>query len=142
MKSKKIIFLLVTLLICVVTLLVAWLATNSGDITVEVGTDSLTVSATEVGATTVLFDSVKNVKLVTTIDLGTKTSGIDNSKISAGEWAIDKYDDYGDCYLFTYKNVASYIVITTNSRHVIVNCDNVADTQQLYENILLAVEGE
>ncbi len=142
MKVKKIIVLLIILLICATTVLVAWLATNSGSIDVVIEEDSMTVSSTNAGSTTVAYNTIQDIELVKSIELGAMTSGVDNSTISAGEWVIDEYDDYGDCYLFVYNNVSSYIVITTNNKYVIFNCSSVSDTEQLYDELLLIVEGE
>lgn len=140
MKVKKLGVLLIILVVCVATVLVAWLAANSGSIDVAMGDSSLTVSSANAGSTNIAFNTIQDVELVTSIDIGEMTSGIGNSKISAGEWSLDDYDDYGDCYLFVYNSVSSYIVITTNNKNVIFNCSSVDDTEQLYDEILLIVE--
>lgn len=142
MKIKKIIVLLIILIICATTVLVAWLATNSGSIDATVGEDSMTVSGTNAGSTTVTYNTIQDIELVTSMDIGDMTSGIGNSKISAGEWVVDEYDDFGDCYLFVYNNVSSYIVITTNNKYVVFNCSSVDDTEQLYDELLLILESE
>ncbi len=143
MTVKKVGILIIILVLCVATVLVAWLATNSGSVSVVEGDTSLTVSATNAGSTTIKYSSVEDLELVTSIDIGELVGeGISNSKIVAGEWECDKYDDFGTYYLFAYADVDTYIVITTNSKYVIFNCDSDEDTEELFNSLEIAIWGE
>ena len=132
MKGGKIAAVIIAL---VVVLLAVVMFT--GDIFVELGEDSLKLSATYWQETEIYYDEITEIEYRETFTSGRKTGGFDSAKLHLGTFSNDEFKLYG---IYKYTNSESAIVLKNDNGGVIViSADTTENTKTLYEEILAKI---
>lgn len=106
----------------------------AGDVSVNVGKDSVKVSAFMATGSTVEYADVEEVYLSDNVHYGSRVGGFGGIKISSGNF---ENDEYGRYKLYAYNENDTLIVLKTNEdKYIVFNQPSQKETVKVYESIL------
>jgi len=120
----------------VVLLIAAGFYFLAGGVRYELGSDYVTVGSFVAGHATVQLADIESVKMLDSLNVGTRSLGVDMYKIMGGRFTNNEYGDYK---LYIYRNTSSYIEIAYTGGTVVFNQSNDEATTAAYDRLKAAV---
>lgn len=110
-----------------------------GSVTVTFGEDELMLAATLTSSVTVEYDDIESAEYRDGFSAGSRTLGIGNNKIAAGNFRNEEFGSYS---LYVYNSTGVCIVIKTTERYIVFNCETAEETKSVYEILLTKIENQ
>ena len=108
-----------------------------GEVKVDLMAKNIEIQATQVEGSTIKYQDIQNVYMDNDIDVGKRTWGLGNIKLSAGNF---ENDEFGEYKLYVYNECSDYIVIETSKKYYVFNSNNTDNTKKLYQRLLERVD--
>lgn len=108
----------------------------TGNISVTVGEDALSLDATYYNSVALQYDKINSIEYRESGDLGTRQYGYGSAKLSLG---IFKSEDLGSYTRYTYNAVRSYILISSEGKTLVINLATDSETKALYDELALKI---
>ena len=132
--KRGVLFSLIFFLILAVIGTVQALTGASGSVMTQVDSGVLGVAGNYGDAEFIQLDTVSNVEMLDSLDIGTCIEGSETKNTVSGVFCNDAYGEYT---IHAYTNGSPYIVITYGDRQILVcNAHKAKQTTELYETIL------
>ncbi len=122
----------VSAIIAVVILALVGVLMFSGDISVEYGEDSFTVSCPMVSDLTVSCDRVDSIELRDSFNTGMREFGVGSARLSAGSF---RNDEFGSYTLYSYTAADSWVVVTSADKKLVISGPDDAATREIYNRL-------
>ena len=130
-KNKK--YLLITLVASVITIAFLIFISFTGEVIVELGEDSLTVSSTYYSDVVIEYSEIESAELRDSVKAGTKVVGFNSPKVLLGSF---KNEEFGNYSRYTNAKYDTCIVLTVNGNTVVINGEGDEATRLIYEKII------
>lgn len=108
-----------------------------GDVTVELGDDSLTLGATLNSSLTISYSDIDSIELRDTQNAGARVMGYGSSRMLVGTF---KNDEFALHTRYTYAQCDSEIVLKLGDKVVVFNAETPEQTEEIYNSILLKIQ--
>lgn len=105
----------------------------SGNISVTTDKTKINIAGYSWKDLSINFKDITSVELKSDINIGSKSSGFNNSKLNEGKY---KNQAFGEYTLYSYTSCHDFIILTTNSDKIVLNLKDEKSTKELYELIL------
>ena len=127
-KSSKAITIVVLAILAVVLPITMF----TGDINFVAGETALTIEADYYNDATVSYDSIDDIELRETTADGLRTGGFGSARLLMGKF---KNDEFGFYTRYTYSDDTGCIVLTVGGEKLVIACETVEETKELYETL-------
>ncbi|MEG0978608.1 MAG: DUF3784 domain-containing protein [Oscillospiraceae bacterium] len=108
----------------------------TGSVEINAGQKDIAIDVSMWSDDKILYKDIESVKYSKNVNLGTRTNGLGNLKIQAGQFNNEKFGNY---YLYSNVDCKEYIILKTKYKTVLINDTDGAKTKQLYNQILKQV---
>ena len=105
----------------------------TGNITVEYGETSFTVSATYGNDLTVEYAAIDNIEYRETFDAGSRILGFGSARLSHGTF---QNKEFGTYTLFAYTGKAGAVVLTVDENTLVIVGKTPTETKELYQTLV------
>ncbi len=105
----------------------------TGNVTVEYGDTSFTVSATYGNDLTVEYTAIDNLEYRETLDVGSRVLGFASAKLSHGTFQNKEFGNYS---LFAYTGKSGAVVLTVDQNTLVIVGKTPAETKEIYQKLL------
>lgn len=105
----------------------------TGDITVECGEESFTVTASFYEDITVEYDDIDSVEYREKDDKGSRVAGFGSPRLSMGNFENEEFGRYAR---YSYTACDSAIILRDGEEVLVISCEDAVTTKALYEELI------
>lgn len=135
-KQKKLMLVLAAVAVALVAIVVVAYA-FTGDITYTYTDSSLQVTNSYISGVELAYEDMDSVELRQNFDFGVRGYGFGSTRLAMGVYQNDEFEAYT---LYAYKSCDSVVLIHSGEKVLIINGENAADTQTIYDTLLKKVK--
>ena len=105
----------------------------TGNIEVHCEDTSFTINATYWTDLEIDYSEIDTIEYRKNLDVGVRTNGFGSARLSMG---IFQNDEFGSYTLYAYTGAKEFIVLTSETRTLVIGMSKVEDTQTIYDTLL------
>jgi len=132
MKKRDGVSLTVSLILLAVILTFCLLLCFSGDVSVSLGDDALTVDSSFYGSLSLSYSDIDSIEYREDGDLGARKMGFGTPRLSLGTFECAEFGSYTR---YTYTAPSAHIVILSGEKTLVIGLEDDSKTEALYEEL-------
>lgn len=105
----------------------------TGNIEVHCEDTSFAINATYWTDLEIDYSEIDTIEYRKNLDVGVRTNGFGSARLSMG---IFQNDEFGSYTLYAYTGAKEFIVLTSETRTLVIGMSKVEDTQTIYDTLL------